>query len=259
MSGFASEGKVTPPKAIWLSVFAESSQSSPSATSTVVQGPWGRGQLLQCLQEVAKEELNELARQTSLEASVFKQTAQAAVIYLRNNGNVAIDWQDVVRRKKMTMDLNTIAADLGLSPELAKEALKNAAVRAAHEYTKRANDASHSPPSQIAVMDKTLGRLRRRYEERLQNIALPASGFVEIEQARKAGRLSATYRNLRDRQIELGLEPEPKDARVVEAERLAEAFYRHVHRHTRGDALPARRGRPPRQRSRPASPRPLML
>jgi hypothetical protein len=90
-----------------------------------------------------------------------------------------------------------------------------------------ASDKRAQPPEGVALMeDKTLARLRRRYEQRLRSTELPPSGFNTIEQARAAARLVTTYHNLRTRQIERGLEPEPQDSRVVKANSLKIAFYR---------------------------------
>jgi hypothetical protein len=75
------------------------------------------------------------------------------------------------------------------------------------------------------IADSTLGRLQARYEKLLET-KFPANGLKDVKQAREAAKLSVTYGRLRDIQIELGLEPQPKDSRVVEAERLKAAFYR---------------------------------
>jgi tetratricopeptide (TPR) repeat protein len=112
--------------------------------------------------------------------------------------------------------------------------------QAARVVTRRAKAEAHAQgeshtsgnldlsPRQVAAVleDSTLGRLRRRYEERLANVELPKDGFKTKKQAQAAGRLTTTYRDLRSRQLKLGLEPLSKDSRITEADRLREAFYR---------------------------------
>jgi hypothetical protein len=83
------------------------------------------------------------------------------------------------------------------------------------------------------VADSTLSRLHARYKKLLESVELPPGGFVRKEQARAAAILSTTYQNLRERQIETGLEPSPKDWRVAEAERLRASFYREQKRQQR--------------------------
>jgi hypothetical protein len=112
------------------------------------------------------------------------------------------------------------------------------ASRGISEDDARAALAITPPPQATATMpDKTLDRLYERYKDRLANIELPAAGFETREQAKAARRLASTYQNLRTRQLQRRLEPEPKHSRVVEAERLAEAFYRN------GPKEPAPQGR----------------
>jgi hypothetical protein len=109
----------------------------------------------------------------------------------------------------------------------------------------RENGDPKLSPTQVAavIRDSTLGRLLRRYEEMLLTIGLPADGFETKQQAQAAARLATTYRSLRQRQIELGLEPLPKDSRVREAERLRVAFDRKAQK-----TQPTRNTAPPRSR-----------
>jgi hypothetical protein len=127
-------------------------------------------------------------------------------------------------------DLNAVAADLGYSFEDARQLLEREAADTAREVTGRARAELRpviEPPAPVVVIeDQTLLRLQHRYAERLTSTTLPAEGLKDAEQARAARRLIATYQNLRQRHVDRGLEPPPKDARVTEAERLATAFYR---------------------------------
>ena len=109
------------------------------------------------------------------------------------------------------------------------------------------NEADKAPAeaSPQVIIETTLHRLLRRYNERVEAIDLPSVGFFTTkEQAQAAGRLSTTYNELRKRQIELGLDPTAKHPRVKEAERMRWAYER---REKKKDLLepsrPGRRGR----------------
>ena len=86
-------------------------------------------------------------------------------------------------------------------------------------------------PERIAAMvaavvaDATLGRLQKRYDTLLK-VRFPADGLDNLEQARAAAQLSTTFDNLQKRRAKLGLDPLPKNPKVVEARRLSSNFYR---------------------------------
>jgi hypothetical protein len=141
----------------------------------------------------------------------------------------------------LDQELDRIEAKFG---EAAKEAFarrapaRDGAVNSgmvARELTGRAapvaEPATHprdlSKPQVVAVIeDSTLGRLHRRYTELLEMVERPKDGFKTVEQARDAARLSTTFDNLQARRQKVGLQPLPKDDRVLEAKRLSVAFYR---------------------------------
>lgn len=97
-------------------------------------------------------------------------------------------------------------------------------------------------PQQTAALtaDTPLGRLQIRYEKRLREIVLPEDKIEDGKQARAAGSLAATYRNLVKQQTKLGLAPQPLDGRVLKAQRLTAAFYREQ----KAGHAPRPRGRP---------------
>ena len=86
-------------------------------------------------------------------------------------------------------------------------------------------------PERVAAMvaavvaDSTLGRLQKRYDALLK-VQFPANGLENLEQARAAAQLSTTFDNLQKRRAKLGLDPLPKNPKVVEARRLSSNFYR---------------------------------
>jgi len=121
--------------------------------------------------------------------------------------------------------LMAAAERYGLPKDVVK-AIGSLAADAWRETTERAEGEPRPVLRATVREDKTLGRLARRYEERLASIELPADGFTTRDQVLAAARLSATYRSLRDREIARGLKPSPKDKRVVEAERLRGIYER---------------------------------
>ena len=94
-----------------------------------------------------------------------------------------------------------------------------------------------------AAADSPLARLQFRYEKRLREYVPPEDGIKNLTQARAAGQLWSTYRNLVKIQRDLGLEPEPQSPVVTEAQNQRTAFYR------QSKSAPSRRsdrGQPPR-------------
>jgi hypothetical protein len=153
---------------------------------------------------------------------------------------------------KPDMDsLNNYLKSLGVAesrqPELAAkiDAFAKAEItgREAAPQLSEADLAAFMTPQQIAAVtaDTPLGRLQVRYEKRLQEIVLPEDKIKDVKQARAAGLLGATFRNLVKQQIKAGLTPQPQDERVTKAQRLSVAFYREQ---KAGHGPPRRRGRP---------------
>jgi hypothetical protein len=75
-------------------------------------------------------------------------------------------------------------------------------------------------------VDGTLLELVHRYAEMRESIELPADGLKTLDQARSAALMSTTFGNLQARSQKYGLEPLPRDPRVVEARRQSSNFYR---------------------------------
>jgi hypothetical protein len=102
-------------------------------------------------------------------------------------------------------------------------------------------------PSQLAAVleDSSLGRLRARFEKRLDELELPAGGFTGKEQADAAKALSNTFYQLQDLEAGFGLPLREKPSKVREGERLRAEFLRHHDED--GRPIPVRRpGRPRR-------------
>jgi hypothetical protein len=95
-------------------------------------------------------------------------------------------------------------------------------------------------------LQKRLDGLQERFENRLREIEIPATGFTTKEQAADAARLSTNFADIQKVEAELGYPPTPKPERVREAERLRMEFVRHHNKE--GEAVPVRpRGRPRRE------------
>jgi hypothetical protein len=103
--------------------------------------------------------------------------------------------------------------------------LEDLVANSARETAGRVNAESRPVIRVTLIEDQTLVRLRERYEARLKNTELPALDVATKEQVDAAGRLAKTFRDLRKRQSERKLEPEPSNNRVAQAESLVQAFY----------------------------------
>lgn len=123
---------------------------------------------------------------------------------------------------------NQMKAQKALTPE--EREMWNRAKRFTYHARKRQLDLGSGPcsaASEATMPDKTLKRRRERYEARLESVDFPQAGeTISEENARDAGNLATAFRRLRERQIERGLEPEPKNERVAQAESIVQAFYK---------------------------------
>jgi hypothetical protein len=165
----------------------------------------------------------------------------------------------VIRRSPMgepSDEINRLAAHL---PAAARAPFKERVWRdfeAAAAIAERGASAGLSA-SQIAVAieDDTLIDRVARFGKRLREIKLPKGGFSTKEDAQAAGAFAKAFRDLQERETELGLPIREKPEAVNEAERLATAYYR---RHTAtGEFIPPRpRGRPRGAGKQAPSPKP---
>lgn len=184
----------------------------------------------QKIRNVNQDEANLIIKQKDQHVKFIKRTATRAMDIDR-----LLLYEDRVLTKR---DLNLHSARLGLSFEAALKALELAAQITRDTLAISASASSVSPGAQstttvsevVLMEDKTLSRLRDRYTKLLNTIELPENGLKTIDQARAAARLVTTYKNLTKRERERGLEPTRRDVRVIEANRLAEAFYRNRQR-----------------------------
>jgi hypothetical protein len=183
--------------------------------------------------------------------------------FRQNQGNNSIDANidyDYTRKHMDTMAAKSaVAASENLSILELQQAIDEYKA-AKGKLTKREGGTSATPrakrgarnlsqPQVAAIIDSSqLGRLTRRYEDRLARIELPpeGEGFQTKQQAQEAGKLWSTYQSLRTLEGQLGLPPTAEDSRVTEAQRLRTAFYRNSK-----TPAPARKGRgiPPRAAS----------
>jgi len=150
--------------------------------------------------------------------------------------------------------LQAVANDYRLPVDIVARKLQEAATDYyARAITERATAEPRASQPMALMEDKTLARRQRRYEKLLAEIELPPKGFTMREQALAAANLATTYRRLRDRQIERGLEPLPKDERVAEADRLRVAFERaqKVEPSRRAISSPNQRRKPVVQKNAP--------
>ena len=86
-----------------------------------------------------------------------------------------------------------------------------------------------SPAQVDALLEKSVGKARRRFYKLLETIerpSSPATGYETLVQAKAAGRLMSQLSRLRAKQKEIGLPPEPDNEEILEIERARSAFYR---------------------------------
>ena len=192
------------------------------------RSPWGTN----TLSDAEKAELEE----------IFARRAEQydAKIAERNK----FDYTDDNEMENMAAYLAAArnAKEKGLSVAELQEAIeaKLAEKAASREITARAraaprlDDAEKTLAAKLAVIedearervDGTLLELVHRYAEMRESIELPADGLKTLDQARFAALLSTTFSNLQARLQKYGLEPLPRDPRVVEARRQSSSFYR---------------------------------
>jgi hypothetical protein len=132
----------------------------------------------------------------------------------------------LVARGETTLDLNMVAAELGLTPEKARRILEQA-VQVGPDDELKAKLRRLEVKAQKLGDGVLLGLIARYMMER--NIALPAEGVAikDPELAKAAARLPATFKNLQARLKHHGLKPLPPDALVSKAHRQSVTFYRH--------------------------------